>query len=83
LDAGCDVPREQGHVEEDLRICGQGRQENASLNGVIEGEEKDTDASYRRDCAVLAGTAKIVFALVALEHRTISSRFYRWKRKRS
>lgn len=46
-------------------------------------EEEDTGSSYRRDCAVLAGTAKIVFALMALEHRRISSRFYRWKRTRS
>lgn len=46
--------------------------------GVEEVDGQET--SYRRDCAVLAGSAKIVFALVALEHRRISSRFYRWKR---
>lgn len=45
-------------------------------------EEEESDSSYRRDCAVLAGTAKIVFALLALEHRGMSSRFYRWKRTR-
>lgn len=45
-----------------------------------DGDEEETDNSYRRDCAVLAGTAKIVLALAALEHRRISSRFYRWKR---
>ena len=44
--------------------------------------EEESDSSYRRDCAVLAGTAKIMFALLALEHRGVSSRFYRWKRTR-
>lgn len=47
-----------------------------------EESEEESDSSYRRDCAVLAGTAKIVFALLALEHRGVSSRFYRWKRTR-
>lgn len=45
-------------------------------------EGSDRGSSYRRDCAVLAGTAKIMFALMALEHRRVSSRFYRWKRRR-
>ncbi|CAM9279052.1 unnamed protein product, partial [Laminaria digitata] len=45
-------------------------------------EEEECTSSYRRDCAVLAGTAKIIFALVAVEHRRVSSRFYRWKRAR-
>lgn len=48
-----------------------------------EESEEESDSSYRRDCAVLAGTAKIVFALLALEHRGVSSRFYRWKRTRN
>lgn len=45
-------------------------------------KELDADTSYRRDCAVLAGAAKIIYALRALEHRRLSSRFYRWKRMR-
>lgn len=45
-------------------------------------DEKLRDDQYRRECAVLAGTAKIVLALSALEYRRMSARFYRWKRLR-
>lgn len=82
LDRGCSGSPDKGLVLTDVGIRGQGEHEHASSNDVAEEEEVDTDASYRRDCAVLAGTAKVVFALVALEHRRVSSRFYRWKRTR-
>ncbi|CAM9247778.1 unnamed protein product [Ascophyllum nodosum] len=48
----------------------------------IDNNEAKRTTAYRRECALLAGTAKIVLALVALEHRNMSSRFYRWKRMR-
>lgn len=51
--------------------------------GVIRNTNLDDMASYRRNCAVLAGTTKIVLALEASRHRKLSSIFYRWKRTRN
>lgn len=65
------------------------RQPGGSVEESAEAEVKailrhseDEDDTYRRECAVLAGTAKAVFALAALEYRRVSARFYRWKRVR-
>lgn len=79
---------EQGGIDEDSDALGGGGEKERDPdveegpNNIPDGVEEDqrSFSSYRRDCAVLAGTAKIVFALVALEHRRVSLRFYRWKR---
>lgn len=76
--------QEKGH-KGDTELGLEEEQHHRESRAAVENEEEeeDTGSSYRRDCAVLAGTAKIVFALMALEHRRVSSRFYRWKRTRS
>ncbi|CBN79190.1 hypothetical protein Esi_0010_0100 [Ectocarpus siliculosus] len=84
LDERGDAPRKgKGHKKDTELGQKEEQYHHESRTAVENGEEEDTGSSYRRDCAVLAGTAKIVFALVALEHRRVSSRFYRWKRTRS
>ncbi|CAM9271024.1 unnamed protein product, partial [Ectocarpus fasciculatus] len=78
------APREEKGHKKDTKIGRKEEQHHRESRAAVENEEEeDTGSSYRRDCAVLAGTAKIVFALMALEHRRVSSRFYRWKRTRS
>ncbi|CAM9459363.1 unnamed protein product, partial [Ectocarpus sp. 6 AP-2014] len=84
LDERGDAPRKEKGHKKDTELGRKEEQYHHESRAAVEnGEEEDTGSSYRRDCAVLAGTAKIVFALVALEHRRVSSRFYRWKRTRS
>ncbi|CAM9363547.1 unnamed protein product, partial [Ectocarpus sp. 8 AP-2014] len=79
-----DAPRKgKGHQKDTEFGRKEEQYHHESRAAVDNGEEEDTGSSYRRDCAVLAGTAKIVFALMALEHRRVSCRFYRWKRTRS
>lgn len=79
--------KEQGGIDEDSDPLGGEEKERdedveEGSSNITAGVKEDqrSCSSYRRDCAVLAGTAKIVFALVALEHRRVSLRFYRWKR---
>lgn len=83
--------KEQAGVDEEGDALGAERENKDGYqdveqepNNISGGDEDDRrlSSSYRRDCAVLAGTAKIAFALVALEHRRVSLRFYRWKRMR-
>ncbi|CAB1098751.1 unnamed protein product [Ectocarpus sp. CCAP 1310/34] len=79
-----DAPRKgMGHTKDTELGRKEEQNHHESRAAVENGKEKDTGSSYRRDCAVLAGTAKIVFALMAVEHRRVSCRFYRWKRTRS
>lgn len=77
--------------EEEVRREGEGNEEQEGVEtatGESHGEGNNIDDDdeakqlllYRRDCAILAGTAKIVLALAASEHRRIYSRFYQWKR---
>lgn len=69
--------REENEEQAGLETAtGEFREEGYS----IDDDEAKRLVAYRRDCAMLAGTTKIVLALVALEHRRLSSRFYRWKR---
>lgn len=84
MEEGTKAPEEgeRGEGEENEEQAGQ---ETATDELYKEGYSIDDDEakrilSYRRDCAMLAGTAKIVLALAALEHRRMSSSFYRWKR---
>ncbi len=80
------APQGYQEVNKEVGSKGQGiqvpRTGAATERKADAGEDEEMDSSYRRDCAVLAGTAKIVFALLALEHRRVSTRFYRWKRTR-
>ncbi|CAN0547641.1 unnamed protein product, partial [Ectocarpus sp. 12 AP-2014] len=78
-----DAPRKgKGHTKDTELGRKEEQYHHESRAAVENGNEEDTGSSYRRDCAVLAGTAKIVFALMAVEHRRVSCRFYRWKRAR-
>ncbi|CAM9194916.1 unnamed protein product [Ectocarpus sp. 4 AP-2014] len=79
-----DARRKGKGSTKDTKLGRKEEQYHHESRAVVEnGKEEDTGSSYRRDCAVLAGTAKIVFALMAVEHRRVSCRFYRWKRTRS
>lgn len=73
--------RHHSHHQQSRGVSKEEEVETEELEITLRSAEDTRQEEYRRECAVLAGTAKIVFALSALEYRRVSARFFRWKRR--